>query len=133
MPTESEGEATKPPDRKAKRTRKTEREAPFADSLPEVAPQLKMQVENAIHKRQLAKDEADHKRKQEEADASFRRWKERWILIAVLVTGGAVCLTCSLVIALPYASDEIKKAAISGIFSLLTAGLGFIAGKGSKS
>ena len=89
-------------------------------------------AEAAAHKRDLARSKQEHDQKLEQDDAMLRRRKEWSILMAVFALGAFLCLACGIILVLPGTPMELRDKTVTGLFGLMTAALGFLAGKGSQ-
>lgn len=92
----------------------------------------RIESEKTTHDLQIERDRTAHTLRLEQEEATHRRKMEWAILIGVRALGGFASATCLLTVVIPGASDEVKKAALAGLFSLITAALGFLAGKGTR-
>jgi hypothetical protein len=145
MTSESEAESKPPTPRKSKRPAASLTPEQIGEIVDEKVRTISLsaqidtstRAQTAEHKRQIERDAAIHKQQLEIAatghaqrlecdEAIHRRWKEK----AVMGAGGLLGMACLAVILLTNSSDDLKKAALAGVFALFTAALGFAAGKG---
>lgn len=80
-----------------------------------------------------SKAEREHRHSLASADARFERTKDLIVLIAVLLGVGAVLVLCLWIAVGSASSPEDKKWATAILASVVTAGLGYLVGKGQAS
>jgi hypothetical protein len=78
-------------------------------------------------------DVRDARLRREQVDADHERRKELVILWAVLITVGVVSVVCIIMIALSGAPVDNAKWATTVLTTIVSAGVGYMTGKSSKS
>lgn len=86
----------------------------------------------AEHRRRVELEKLAHNQELELEDALLRRRKEWVLLWAILALGAFLTLACGVILFMPGSSTGLREKALTGLFGLITAALGFVAGKGSR-
>ena len=124
--------AASPGDKPVNAGRRAHPAGGIVPDTPESVVALDAKSRLAERKHELERDRFEHDSKQQQATSAHRHRKEWVLLWAGIALGAATCVACLFVIFGGGYPDDLRKAAMAGLFSMLSAILGFIAGKGSR-
>ena len=81
------------------------------------------------HRRRVKLQTLSHQHETEREDSRLRRWKDRLLTVASLMTCGIVSLFFIIIVVMPGTSDGVRDKAVTSLIGMVTAGAGYLAGK----